>query len=118
MLTGIGIDMVEIGRIERILDRAGDRFLKRVCTDRELTRRDAREVAGRFAAKEALAKALGTGIGQVRFRDIEIIGGAAGAPRYELGPSIAAVAGRPLRAHLSITHDGGFAVAVAVLETP
>jgi holo-[acyl-carrier protein] synthase len=78
----VGIDLIEIARIERALRRWGERFVTRVYTPAEATtaRGRAEALAGRFAAKEAAAKALGVGIGPVDWRDIEVAVGAAGEP--------------------------------------
>ena len=82
----IGIDLVEIARIASARDRWGDRFLERVYTSREVQvcRGRLSALAGRFAAKEAAAKALGVGIGPVRWLDLEILNAGSGAPRLEL----------------------------------
>ncbi len=78
-IVGTGIDIVEVERIERLLARQGSRFLKRAFTEAEAEyclnkHRPAVHLAARFAAKEAVAKALGTGFGKgVRMRDIEVV---------------------------------------------
>ncbi len=77
-VLGIGVDLVECGRIQRSLDRFGDRFLHRVFTDGEIQysmsmKFPARHLAARFAAKEAVSKAFGTGIGKAMgWRDIDV----------------------------------------------
>ena len=78
----VGIDVIEIERIRNVLDRHGERFLKRVYTNRERERYGSRpsELAARFAAKEATMKALGTGIRGVRWRDIETLSNRRGKP--------------------------------------
>lgn len=78
----VGIDVIEIDRVERVLARFGERFLKRVFTPRERERYGHRpaELAARFAAKEATMKALGTGIRGVRWRDIETLSNRRGKP--------------------------------------
>ena len=77
-----GIDMIEIDRVVQAMDRHGDRFLKRVFTSQELAelKGNPSSLAGRFAAKEAVAKALGTGIGLVAWQEIEILRGPAREP--------------------------------------
>lgn len=91
MAIAIGTDIVEIGRIEQVLARQGEAFLARVLTPAEIQQyrdRNSRPdfVAKRFAAKEAVAKALGTGIGRgVSFQDIEISNNNDGAPLVTLG---------------------------------
>ncbi len=78
----IGVDLVEIARIEQTLDRHGRRFLQRVFTPREqaIYAGKTRSLAARWAAKEAAAKALGCGIGAVRWIDIEVLNDESGAP--------------------------------------
>ncbi len=116
MIIGIGIDIVELERIRSILARSR-KLPERILTPREKARFDelppARQVeflAGRFAAKEAYAKALGTGIGRhLSFQDIEIATDAYGKPR------IAAHREREV-VHLSISHSRDYAVAQVVIE--
>ena len=128
MIIGIGTDIVSVGRIERALDRFGDRFLARVFTDRERQAgmgrgQPARFFALRFAAKEAAWKALsperGLGVG---WRDFEIVGGGGGRPELVLGARagklLAGRAGGGGTAHVSLSDDGGFALAFVVLSTP
>ena len=90
MLT-TGVDLIEIARVERILERYSDRFLERVFTPAEVLYYRARlpELAARFAAKEAVAKALGVGMRMmardgVRWRDVEVTGDARGKPLVRL----------------------------------
>lgn len=90
MIIGIGSDMVDIRRIEKVLDRFGDRFLRRVFTEAEQERAEARQdraasYAKRFAAKEACAKALGTGIRDgVEWVDFGVVNMANGRPALTL----------------------------------
>lgn len=110
MIVGVGTDIIEVSRVS--LTKA---FIERILTPEEQTHleqisQDARKLeflAGRFAAKEALMKALGTGIGQSSFQDFNIVPTPSGQPHCEL-PG--------MNVFLSISHDGGFAVAFAVLE--
>ena len=85
MLT-TGVDIIEIPRIKQVLDRYGQRFLKRVFTSDEITycRGRAPNLAGRFAAKEAAMKALGTGVRGVSWKDIEVVRAESGAPSVTL----------------------------------
>jgi holo-[acyl-carrier protein] synthase len=124
MVVGSGIDLVEIGRIQHSLDRYGSRFLDRVYTAEEqaycLRKRNAAEsLAARFAAKEAGAKALGTGISRgVNWLEIEVIREPGGRPGLQFRGRAAEVA-RRLGAHrsaLSITHTAALAMASVVLE--
>ncbi len=121
MILGLGLDVVEIARLQAILDGPiGDRFAERVFTPAE---RDycgehfARAVhfAGRFAAKEALVKALGAPAGMT-WQDMEVSSG--GPPRIETsGRAAEALSARGVKSvHLSLSHDGGLAVAAVILE--
>jgi holo-[acyl-carrier protein] synthase len=78
----IGVDLIEIGRIQRSLDDFGERFLNRIYTERERERYRDRisELAARFAAKEATSKALGTGIRGIRWREMEVLPNRRGKP--------------------------------------
>ena len=125
MLVGIGIDIVEIQRVERLLERFGDRVARRLLTEREFKQfvgrgRPARFVASRFAAKEAAAKALATGIaGGVGFHTIEIVNAASGQPRLELFAAAREHA-RQLGVaamHVSLSDEKHYCVALLVLET-
>ncbi|HWI55131.1 MAG TPA: holo-ACP synthase [Desulfobacteria bacterium] len=120
MIKGTGVDIVEISRIEKAINRR-DGFLRRVYTVRELEDCMAEKprtssLAARFAAKEAVSKALGTGIGKVKWTDIEIINQSTGKPEVflrggardimlELG--IATI-------ELSMSHSREYAVAFAI----
>lgn len=123
-VIGAGIDLVEIARIEGALQKFGSRFLSRVFTDGEIyyaqsMKEPARHLAARFAAKEAVSKALGTGIGSAcGWKDIEILRMDNGMPRAVLhaaGKGTAAGLGVS-RIHISLTHTDTHAAAVAVLE--
>jgi len=124
MIAGIGIDLVEIARIERIAARWGDAFLGRVFTLGEIEAcsgraRPAIHFAGRFAVKEALLKALGLGLGiGVRLREIETVNQRDGRPTLRLyANALRILEGRGIRrTHLTITHTKDHAVAVVVLE--
>ena len=127
MIIGVGTDLCEVERVAGALERQGDRFRTRICSDREraLAVERANEslfFAGRFAAKEACAKALGTGItDRVRWRHIEVLAGRNGEPVLQLsGGALRRAArlagGDKVLAHVSITHDGPFAMAFVVLE--
>ena len=115
-----GIDIIEIARVRAVLDRHGERFLRRVFTDDEVRHCRGRvpELAARFAAKEAVMKALGTGVRGVGWRDIEVLPNRRGKPLvflYQRG------AGRAERIELrgldiSLTHSKEFAMASVVGE--
>jgi holo-[acyl-carrier protein] synthase len=124
MIVGSGIDLVEIARIQHSMDRYGERFLDRVYTEAEkaycLRKRNAAEsLAARFAAKEAGAKALGTGISQgVSWLEIEVAREPGGRPTLRLYGRAAERAERMgvCNAALSLTHTGALAMASVVLE--
>lgn len=123
-IRGIGTDLVDICRVADILGRYPDRFPARLLTASEQAEWQLRNgatdwLARRFAAKEAVAKALGTGIGaQVGFQDLEISHDAAGAPLVCLHHG-AAQRARELggdTVHLSLSDERRYAMAFAVLE--
>lgn len=117
MKIASGVDLVEIERFQAALDRHGSRFLQRVFTEDEL--REAGEhtasLAARFAAKEAVAKALGTGIGPVSWREIEIRRGSARQPLLLLHGAAAQLATKLGLTEwtISLSHSQEMAVAVA-----
>ena len=82
MVLRSGVDMIEVERVADAIERHGERFLQRVFTPQELAEvgNNVPSLAARFAAKEAVSKALGTGIGEVTFQDIEVLRGSAGEP--------------------------------------
>ncbi len=113
-----GIDAAEIGRIARALERWDERFLQRIYTEGEQAycRRRPHRLAGRFAAKEAVSKALGTGIRALRWRDIEILPDAWGKPTVTLHGKAAARA-RQMQItwlSLSITHTDDLALVFVI----
>ncbi len=117
-----GIDLVDCPRIEQMIQRHGERFVKRVFTAAEqaYARKNKNEVeklAGRFAAKEAVLKLIGTGWrGKIAWTDIEIINNAAGQPQVTLGGEVRKIADKLGIKHVSvsITHTANFAIASAV----
>ena len=124
MIKGIGIDSIQLARIARVHAEYGEKFLARILTEaeREYVARWADPVpriAGRFAAKEACMKALGTGWGAgIRWRDIEVRRGPAGAPIA----SLSGAAARRLseiggtHVHVTITHTDDHAMAMIIIE--
>ncbi|OQX75041.1 MAG: holo-ACP synthase [Campylobacteraceae bacterium 4484_4] len=112
----IGIDIVELARFERFLQRFGKRALQRYLSAEEISLvTSERTAAGFFAAKEAVAKALGTGIGKsCSFFDIRLHKEASGAPWFTLSSEIVETF-KITESALSISHDGGFAIAVVHL---
>jgi holo-[acyl-carrier protein] synthase len=128
MILGIGSDLCDIRRIERSLARFGDRFTHRIYTDSERARSDRRAArapsyARRFAAKEACAKALGTGLAHgVFWRDMEVVNLPGGKPTMRLtGGALARLAdmtpaGHEAVVHVSLTDDPPLAQAFVVIE--
>jgi len=124
MIVGSGIDLAEIDRIQRSVERYGQRFLDRVYTASEQAyclrkRKSAESLAARFAAKEAGAKALGTGISHgVNWLEIEVVREAGGRPTLRFHGRAAECAARlsSVRVALSITHTATLAMASVVLE--
>ncbi|WP_078543056.1 holo-ACP synthase [Litchfieldia alkalitelluris] len=116
MIIGIGIDIVELQRIEKIVIRQ-KKFIERILTENErnhynslIGRRQIEFLAGRFAAKEAYSKAVGTGIGKdLSFLDIEVTSNEVGKPSIKIND------GRNV--HLSISHSKEYAVAQVIIES-
>lgn len=124
MIVGSGIDLVEISRIEQSVERFGKRFLNRVYTPAEQAyclrkRNSAESLAARFAAKEAGAKALGTGISHgVSWLEIEVVREPSGRPTIRFHGRAAEIAQRMGVGHvaLSITHTSALSMASVVVE--
>ncbi len=145
MILGIGVDIIKTSRMQAAIERKGLKFIERFCTATEIEsvlKRSAIEealaqgstieeeylksdnwrldsVAGLFASKEAFGKAMGTGISQgVNLREIEIVYDELGAPNYALhGDTLAVFKARGYsEAKLSISHDGGLAIAFCVIS--
>jgi holo-[acyl-carrier protein] synthase len=122
--VAIGVDLIERRRLLATYVRFGDRFLQRVFTATERAEAGGRieRLAGRFAAKEACAKALGTGIGAIAWREIEIVRLPSGRPSIRLSGAAAALATRlgldAFDLSISDTHEHALAVVVAVRLTP
>ncbi len=124
-IVGHGIDIVETGRIRRMIEEHGQHFLDRCFTSREQDyclsnkTRSIEHFAGRFAAKEAILKVLGTGWrGGVAWTDIEIVNEPSGQPRVRLSGQCESIASdlRIVRWHLSVSHIGTHATASAIGE--
>lgn len=113
-----GVDLIEIGRVKDAVERQGERFLNRIFTARELQENDGKmaSLAGRFAAKEAVAKALGCGIGDVGWKEVEILRERSGAPALALhGAADRMAAEMGIQAwSLSISHTETLAMAFVV----
>ncbi|MFN8184085.1 MAG: holo-ACP synthase [Candidatus Nanopelagicales bacterium] len=111
-MLAVGTDIV---RVSRFHDR-GESFLRRCFTPGEidLCAGQAQRLAGRWAAKEAVLKALGVGIGEVPLTDIEVLRADTGAPLLSLSGAALIAAGDLTRWHVSLSHDGDYAVAFVV----
>ncbi len=125
MILGLGVDVIEVKRIRAVIDRHGEAFLRHVFTPTEQASAPAGAeaaaayYAGRWSAKEAVAKVLGTGIGaECGWTDIEIVRWPSGRPGVELRGTGAATAARLgiRHIHLSISHERQLACASAVGE--
>jgi holo-[acyl-carrier protein] synthase len=117
-MQGLGVDVIEIDRIERAVERWGDRFLQRIFTEDEIRychvrRRPGPSLAARFAAKEAFAKAVAAGT-DPGWHEVEVAIDAAGKPRIQLAPRLAAALG-DCQVHVSLSHSATVAVAVVVI---
>jgi holo-[acyl-carrier protein] synthase len=124
-IVALGLDLAQVARLEDVLERRGERFAARVFTPAERAYCERRKTAaasyaGRFAVKEAVMKALGTGWAKgVRWVDIEVLRQPGQAPTVQLHGAAAGHARRRgiTRWHITITHDAGLAAAVAVAES-
>jgi holo-[acyl-carrier protein] synthase len=124
MIVGLGVDIAEVDRIAASIERHGRPFLQRVFTPAEIAyceqhRNHAERFAGRFAAKEAAMKALGTGWRRgVRWVDIEVVREPSGKPTLKLSGASRAIADRlgVKNIALTITHTGNMALAEVIFE--
>ena len=118
MIYGLGIDICDLKRVKKICQK-GDAFALKILTNAEfeiydhlVPQRQIEFLAGRFSAKEAYSKALGTGIGKkVSFKDLEIIDDEKGAPHFTDHPYL-----KKLRAYISISHTTEYVVTEVILE--
>lgn len=120
MIGGTGIDIIEIYRIKNAIMK-NNNFIYKIFTQREIDYFASRKflpevVAGNFAAKEAIAKALGTGFRKFSLKDIEILRDELGAPVAFLHESAKELIKEPYKLHVSISHSKENAIAYAVLE--
>lgn len=113
MIYGIGIDIVDVPRFKAAMDRRGERFLRRLFTEAELSyclgrKNPEAHLAARFAGKMSLFKALGRSFS---FRDVEIVRDSRGAPHLKSTLLL------PYKCSISITHDGNLSIAETIVET-
>lgn len=124
MILGTGVDIAETSRLERSLERYGERFIARIFTPAEIAycekfKNRAERYAARFAAKEAAFKALGTGLqGGIRWLDAEVVHQPSGKPELALTGRAQEVARemRVTRMSVSISHSDRYVVAVVIFE--
>lgn len=120
-MLATGVDLIEVERIERGITRHGQRFLDRFFTAQEQTHCQGRapSLAGRFAVKEAVSKALGTGIGDMNWTDIEVVCNTRGKPELVLHNKAQEIAAAQNLHHwsISLSHTQSLAIAVVVALT-
>jgi holo-[acyl-carrier protein] synthase len=124
VIYGIGIDLASIGRIEKVINKWGDRFLNRIFTLDEKKFCDKKSIPFsaftlRFAAKEAFSKALGLGMRKgIKWRDIEVYNSPTGKPNLKLyGAALDTCKRNGITGiHLSLSDDGNYGIAMVVLE--
>jgi holo-[acyl-carrier protein] synthase len=120
-IAGIGVDVVDVPRMKEVLDKQGDHFFKKIFSDMEITycktrKRPYMHFAARFAAKEAVAKAMRTGwSGAFRWKDISVVNDSLGAPHILLTGEVAKALEK-CSVHLSLSHTDNTVVAFVVLE--
>jgi holo-[acyl-carrier protein] synthase len=121
MVLGIGIDIIEIDRIQQSVVKFGDRFLNKIYTKTELDyslskKNQYQHLAARFAAKEAIAKALATGWNkEFRWKDIEIFNESNGMPSVKLSGKLENFVGREKELKISMSHSEHYVTCVAIL---
>ena len=122
MIEGIGVDVVEIPRVQKAIDQWGMFFLHKICTERELAYAQSKtnptpHIAARFAVKEAVAKALSTGwSGGFRWKDVEVENNASGKPSVILHGRVKEMLLNS-KVFVSISHSENVVVATAVIES-
>ncbi len=122
-IIGLGTDIVEVARIKKLLEQYGENFKQKVCSADELALAGAKKesavfFAGRWAAKEAAAKALGCGIGKnCALADISVVNDACGKPEVRFSGAAAAMAAKcgASSAKVSISHESAYATATVIL---
>ena len=119
MIYGIGIDKVEVARIEKSMQTPG--FADKCFSKEELNERKGKKAesyAAAFAAKEAFSKALGTGIGGIGLKEVSLLHEKSGKPYLKItGDTLSKIEPLNLIVHVSVTHEAGIAQCVVILET-
>jgi holo-[acyl-carrier protein] synthase len=119
-IYSIGIDLIEIERIEKLLDRYGDKFMRRIFTEVEIEycskKKDKGSFAARFATKEAVFKATGLGLAKgMTWKDVEVINDERGKPEVRLyGKTAELLANKTI--HISISHSKDASISIIVVE--
>ena len=123
MIHSSGVDIIEVKRIKDMVDKHGKKFLQRIFSDGEIRYCDSRKnkyehYAARFAAKEAVMKTLGAGIGTIGFKEIEVLRGAKGDVLVQLGGKARERSDNLgiSHIHISLSHTATYAVALAIAE--
>jgi len=122
VIVGIGIDVVEINRMRELIERWGERFFEKVFTEREIEYASSKadgtqHYAGRFAVKEAVAKALSTGWSSgFRWKDVEVTNDDSGKPSVQLYGNVKNLL-KESKVFVSISHSENVIVAMAIIET-
>ncbi len=122
MIRGIGVDAVEIQRIEELIVRWGDKFLEKIFTQKEIEycsakKNPSQHYAVRFAAKEALSKAMETGwTGIFQWKDVEVVNATSGRPEIRTYGKISDALSQVI-INISLSHTDNIAVAVVIVET-
>lgn len=122
MIFGIGTDIIEVSRIKSIIEKYGDAFLKRICTENEIAYCESFNetkyvhYAARFAAKESFSKAIGTGMTRgFKFKEIGVVNEANGKPKVELFGNLAENYSK-YKIHVSLSHTQENAIAYIIME--
>lgn len=116
----VGVDLIEIERVEKLLERYGDKFIKRIYSDHEIDycskKKDKGSFAARFAAKESVFKATGLGLGKgMSWKDIEVINDERGKPEVKLyGRTAELLIDKKI--HISLSHSKDAAIAMVVVD--
>ncbi|MBQ6820665.1 MAG: holo-ACP synthase [Clostridium sp.] len=119
MIIGVGTDIIELARIEKAINNK--KFLEKVFTEEEIKMFNQKNnrievISGNFAAKEAISKAIGTGIRGFSLKDIEVLRDDLGKPVVNLSDTISSIINRNYRINISISHHKTSAISFAVLE--
>ncbi len=123
MILGLGVDIIEIERISQSVEKFGDRFLNKIFTEGELEyslskKNKDQHLAARFAAKEAISKALATGWNKdFKWKDVEIYNEPSGLPKVKLSGKLKEFVGEDKDLKLSMSHSENYVVCVAILYT-